>query len=135
MPGGGPHPAPPPPTTGDGDGGNAPPGLDLGDLVIPGLTTGGGDGDGGSSSSSSSSSSGGSSVPTDPTIGEAESFYYQLWGRRAPQGYVQSFLNGQTDLFDFIQFQLGRPGARKTRFYANALSGYAAQAAQIMGRR
>jgi len=113
-----------PPTGAPGP--TTPPELDLTGVVIPGITGPGGGGGG---------SSGGGGAPADPTIAEAEGFYYQLWGRRAPAGYVANFLDGSTDLFDFMRFQLSRPGARKTRFYANAFANYAAQAAQIMGRR
>jgi hypothetical protein len=122
----------------DGGGGNdggdkttPPPTLDLTDptiLALLGLTGGAGGG-------SSSSGGGGSAAPSDPQFSEAYSFYVQLWGRKPPSGYVEHFLDGSTDIFDFMAFQLSRPGARKTRFYANALSGYAAQAAQLMGRR
>jgi len=138
MPGGGPHPGPPPPTTGDGDGGqdgNAPPPIDLSDPIISALLGGIVGGGGGSSSGSSGGSSSGGGAPGDPQVGEATAFYLELWGKLPPNGYVQNFMNGTTDIFDFIQFQLSRPGARKTRFYADRLAGYAAQAASIMGRR
>jgi hypothetical protein len=68
-------------------------------------------------------------------VSEATAFYLELWGKLPPNGYVQNFIGGETDIFDFIRFQLSRPGARKTRFYADRLAGYAAQAASIMGRR
>jgi hypothetical protein len=142
MPGAGPHPGPPPPTTGGGDGGNednAPPPIDLSDPIIAALLGGVTGGGGGSSSSSSSgggsSSSSGGGAPGDPQVSEATAFYLELWGKLPPNGYVQNFIGGETDIFDFIRFQLSRPGARKTRFYADRLAGYAAQAASIMGRR
>lgn len=63
------------------------------------------------------------------------SFYYQLWGRKPPANYIESFLNGQHDLFDFIQFQLARPGADNQIYFRDRFAGYAAQAASIMGGR
>ena len=123
----------PTPVDGQQDDGNAPPTLDLTDPVITALLNMVVGGSGGGGSSSGGGSSGG--APVDPQVGEAASFYFQLWGKVPPAGYVQHFLNGETDVFDFIRFQLSRPGPRKTRFYANALSQYAAQAASIMGRR
>jgi hypothetical protein len=113
---------------------NAPPGLDLSDPIIAALL-GGIVGGGGSSSSGSSGGSSGGGAPGDPQVSEATAFYLELWGKLPPNGYVQNFIGGQTDIFDFIRFQLSRPGARKTRFYADRLAGYAAQAASIMGRR
>jgi hypothetical protein len=113
---------------------NAPPPLDLNDPIISALL-GNIVGGGGSSSSGGGSSSSGGGAPGDPQVAEATSFYLELWGKLPPNGYVQNFIGGETDIFDFIRFQLSRPGARKTRFYANRLAEYAAQAASIMGRR
>ena len=139
MPGAGEHPGPPQRVEADGGGGgapeegNAPPALDLSDPIIQALL--GGIVGGGSSSSGGGSSGGGGGPPADPQLAEATAFYVELWGKMPPNGYVQHFLDGSTDVFDFIRFQLSRPGARKTRFFADRLAQYAAQAASIMGRR
>ena len=111
--------------------------IDLGDIegAIGSIT---GSGDGGSSSgssSSSSSSSGGGSAPVDPTVSAAASFYYQLWGQKPPMGYIEGFIRGGHDLFDFMTWQLSRPGAAKQTFYRDEFARYAAVAARTFGKR
>ena len=125
---------PPPPDTGDGGGGGgggggdgSPPGLDLGGVL-------GGIGGGTSSGGGSSTSSTGGSAPVDPQVSAAASFYYQLWGTKPPAGYIENFLNGTRDLFDFIKFQLSRPNADNQIFFRDRFATYAAQVASIMGR-
>jgi len=124
------------PVTGDGGGGGGggggkdedeetPPTLDLTDLTT---LLGGVDG----GTSSGGGSSGGATV--DPTVSAATSFYFQLWGVKPPAGYIENFLNGTRDLFDFIKFQLSRPNADNQVFFRDRFATYAAQAASIMGR-
>jgi hypothetical protein len=82
-----------------------------------------------------SSGSSGSAPPVDPTESAAESFYFQLWGRKAPKGYVKHFLNGEKDLFDFVRFQLSRPNADQQVYYRDHYANYAAQLGNLMGKR
>jgi hypothetical protein len=123
LPGDSPAPSPEPPAD------TAPPTLNLTDPGLLALL--------GQGSSSGGSSGGGSSGggPVDPTISAAASFYYQLWGTKPPQGYIEKFLDGSTDLFDFIRFQLGRPGADRQKFFRDQFAQYAQAAAQLFGRR
>jgi len=119
--------------------GGGPPPIDLGDIegAIGDITgDGGASSSGGSSSSGSSSSSGGgSSAPADPTVSAAASFYYQLWGAKPPMGYIEGFIRGGHDLFDFMTWQLSRPGAAKQQFYRDEFARYAAVAARTFGKR
>jgi hypothetical protein len=122
MPRGQPAPEPPPadetpPAT------ETVPTLDLGDIGA--ILSLGGD----------SSDGGGGAAPVDPTVSAASSFYFQLWGVKPPEGYVENFLDGSTDLFDFITFQLSRPTADNQIFFRDRFASYAQQAAAIMARR
>ena len=105
---------------------------------VPTLDLGDGDGDGDGTgvggTSSSGGTSSGTSAPVDPQVSAAVSFYYQLWGTKPPAGYIEHFLNGERDLFDFIKFQLSRSGADNQIFFRDRYATYAGQAASIMGR-
>ncbi len=90
---------------------------------------------GGSGGSSSSSSGGGHTAPVDPTVSAAEQFYFQLWGVKPPTEYISGFIKGGHDLFDFITWQLSRPGAAKTKYFRDRFSSYAGELAQVMGTR
>jgi hypothetical protein len=79
--------------------------------------------------------SGGGSAPVDPTVAAAEQFYFQLWGRKPPEGYIESFIRQGHDLFDFMRWQLSRPGADNQQFYRDQFARYASIAAQVFGRR
>lgn len=119
---------------GDQDGDGDVPVLDLTDpatqALLNALLGGGGDGgDGGGSSG------GGGGPPPDPTIGAAASFYFQLWGERPPMNYIEGFIKQGHDLFDFMSWQLSRPGAAKQQFYRDEFSRYAAVAARTFGKR
>jgi hypothetical protein len=105
------------------------PELDLSDILgLLGITGGGTSSGGGGTSSG-----GGGTV--DPTVSAATSFYFQLWGVKPPAGYIENFLNGERDLFDFIKFQLSRPRADNQIFFRDRFAAYAQQAAGIFATR
>ncbi len=127
-----PHPgpeAPPenPPGGGDGGGDGGPGTITIPTDVLTGILSGAG--------SSSGGGGGGGGGSSDPTVSAAEQFYFQLWGVKPPTSYVASFIKGGHDLFDFMQWQLARPGAAKQQFYRDEYSRYAAELAQVMGTR
>lgn len=100
--------------------------------VLAALAASGG---GSSSGGGGSSSGGGSAGPVDPTISAAASFYFQLWGIKPPLGYIEGFIGGGHDLFDFMREQLARPGASKQKFYRDQYAQFASLLARTFGRR
>jgi hypothetical protein len=100
-------------------------GIDINVGTTPGTSPGG---------TSTSGGSSGGSASVDPQVSAAMSFYYQLWGTKPPAGYIEHFLDGTRDLFDFIKFQLSRPNADNQIFFRDRFATYAQQAASIMGR-
>lgn len=85
--------------------------------------------------SSGSGGSSGGAAPVDPTVTAASSFYFQLWGRKPPTGYIEGFINQGHDLFDFMTFQLARPGADNQQHFRDEFARYSALAAQVFARR
>lgn len=78
---------------------------------------------------------GGGGAPEDPTVTAAKQFYFQLWGRKPPQGYVERFIDRGHDLYDFVVWQLSRPAARAQQYYRDQFARYASIAASVFGRR
>lgn len=97
-------------------------------LAQYGLLGGGGGGGGGGFGS-------GGAPPEDPTVTAAKQFYFQLWGRKPPERYVERFIDQGHDLYDFVVWQLSRPPARQQQFYRDQFARYASIAASVFGRR
>lgn len=85
--------------------------------------------------SGSGGGSGGGGGTVDPTVSAAEQFYFQLWGRKAPRGYVSGFISAGHDLQDFMTWQLSRPEAQREAFFRDEYARYASVLARVMGRR
>lgn len=71
----------------------------------------------------------------DPTVTVASRDYFEIWGVEPPHGYIEGLVKSGMNRFEIISHELSKPQARRTAFYRDNLSRFAAMAAQLMGFR
>ena len=88
---------------------------------------------GGSSSSGGGGFGGGGGAPADPLVGAGSSLYFQLWGQKAPQGYIEGLVKKGYNLIEIEMHERSKPAFSKTEVYRKEIESMGAGLLRFLG--
>lgn len=79
--------------------------------------------------------SGSGTKAVDPTVARGDRAYFAIWGVKPPHGYIEALVKAGLNADEITAHELSKPAAQHTHFWRDGLANYAAQIAQLLGRR